>query len=59
MRGGFPGETENDSDLLNAIDPDGGEAEPGPGVCRGCGGNFSHALTGGKCDECRGKEGAS
>jgi len=28
-------------------------AEPGPGVCRGCGGNFSHALADGKCDECR------
>jgi hypothetical protein len=25
---------------------------PGAGVCRGCGGNFSHALTNGRCDEC-------
>jgi len=25
---------------------------PGPGVCRGCGGNFSHALPNGRCDEC-------
>lgn len=36
--------TENGVELVRIALP--------PGVCRGCGGNFSYALPGGVCEEC-------
>ena len=56
MRAGFTEWNDEDVALLNAIDPSGPLSEAGPGVCRGCGGNFSHALKDGKCDECLARE---
>jgi hypothetical protein len=53
LSAGFPEQTEADTALLDAIHPAGAERnEPGPGVCRGCSGNFSRALPNGLCPDC-------
>lgn len=53
LSAGFPEQTEADTAILDAIHPAGAERnEPGPGVCRGCAGNFSWPLPNGLCPEC-------